>query len=103
MVDGCTWKCIWYLDCKQLFGGLGQNFMNPALGARCFLLISFTSQMTTFVYDGVTGATPLALLKSGKAVNSMDMLIGTIPGTIGETSVIANYHWSNLLNFNGNY
>ena len=34
---------------KQLFGGLGQNFMNPALGARCFLLISFTSQMTTFV------------------------------------------------------
>lgn len=74
---------------KQLFGGLGQNFMNPALGARCFLLISFTSQMTTFVYDGVTGATPLALLKSGKAVNSMDMLIGTIPGTIGETSVIA--------------
>lgn len=58
---------------KQLFGGLGQNFMNPALGARCFLLISFTSQMTTFVYDGVTGATPLALLKSGKAVNSMDM------------------------------
>ena len=74
---------------KQLFGGLGQNFMNPALGARCFLLISFTSQMTTFVYDGVTGATPLALLKSGKAVDSMDMLIGTIPGTIGETSVIA--------------
>ena len=74
---------------KMLFGGLGQNFMNPALGARCFLLISFTSQMTTFVYDGVTGATPLALLKSGKAVNSMDMLIGTIPGTIGETSVIA--------------
>ena len=49
----------------------------------------FTSQMKTFVYDGVTGATPLALLKSGKAVNSMDMLIGTIPGTIGETSVIA--------------
>ncbi|MCF2681445.1 RnfABCDGE type electron transport complex subunit D [Faecalicatena contorta] len=74
---------------KQLFGGLGQNFMNPALGARCFLLISFTSQMTTFVYDGVTGPTPLAVLKSGEAVNSMDMLIGTIPGTIGETSVIA--------------
>ena len=45
---------------KQLFGGLGQNFMNPALGARCFLLISFTGRMTTFVYDGVTSATPLA-------------------------------------------
>ena len=74
---------------KQLFGGLGQNFMNPALGARCFLLLSFTSQMTSFVYDGVTGATPLAQLKAGNTVNTMDMLIGRIPGTIGETSVIA--------------
>ena len=74
---------------KQLFGGLGQNFMNPALGARCFLLISFTGQMTSFVYDGVTGPTPLALLKEGSAVNTMNMLIGTIPGKIGETSVIA--------------
>jgi len=74
---------------KQLFGGLGQNFMNPALGARCFLLISFTGQMTRFVYDGTTGATPLAVLKEGGTVDSMDMLIGTIPGTIGETSVIA--------------
>lgn len=74
---------------KQLFGGMGQNFMNPALGARCFLLISFTSQMTTFVYDGVTGPTPLAQLKSGETVDSMSMLLGRIPGTIGETSVIA--------------
>ena len=74
---------------KQLFGGLGQNFMNPALGARCFLLISFTGQMTTFIYDGVSGPTPLALLKSGESVDSMKMLLGTIPGTIGETSVIA--------------
>lgn len=74
---------------KQLFGGLGQNFMNPALGARCFLLISFTGRMTYFVYDGVTGATPLAELKAGEVVNTMDMLIGNIRGTIGETSVIA--------------
>ena len=76
---------------KQLFGGLGQNFMNPALGARCFLLISFAGQMTKFVYDGETGPTPLAYLKEGalSSVNSMDMLIGRIPGTIGETSVIA--------------
>lgn len=74
---------------KQLFGGLGQNFMNPALGARCFLLISFTGPMTRFIYDGVTGPTPLALLKGGEAVDTMDMLIGTVPGTIGETSVIA--------------
>lgn len=74
---------------KQLFGGLGQNFMNPALGARCFLLISFTGQMTTFIYDGVSGSTPLAMLKEGQAVDSMSMLMGRIPGTIGETSVIA--------------
>ena len=76
---------------KQLFGGLGQNFMNPALGARCFLMISFAGQMTTFVYDGVTGPTPLSYVKEGALdqVNTMDMLIGTIPGTIGETSVIA--------------
>ena len=38
---------------KQLFGGLGQNFMNPALAARCFLLISFTGRMTSFTYDGI--------------------------------------------------
>ena len=74
---------------KQLFGGLGQNFMNPALGARCFLLISFAGPMTKFVYDGVSGPTPLATLKYGGSVDSMKMLIGTIPGTIGETSVIA--------------
>jgi len=74
---------------KQLFGGLGQNFMNPALGARCFLLISFTGRMTTFTYDGVTGATPLAALKAGETVNVMDMFLGKTGGTIGETSVIA--------------
>lgn len=74
---------------KQLFGGLGQNFMNPALGGRCFLVISFTGTMTRFLYDGVTGPTPLASVKVGEAVNTMDMLLGRIPGTIGETSVIA--------------
>lgn len=74
---------------KQLFGGLGQNFMNPALAGRCFLLICFSARMTYFVYDGVTGPTPLANLKAGEAVNTMDMLLGNIRGTIGETSVIA--------------
>ena len=74
---------------KQLFGGLGQNFMNPALAARCFLRICFTGRMTYFVYDGVTGPTPLANLKAGEAVNTMDMLFGFTRGTIGETSVIA--------------
>lgn len=74
---------------KMMFGGLGQNFMNPALGARCFLLVSFAGTMTSFTYDGVTGATPLALLKNGESVDTMKMLIGTTAGTIGETSVIA--------------
>lgn len=77
---------------KQLFGGLGQNFMNPALGARCFLLLSFTSRMTTFVYDGVTTATPLAVLKSTgdiSQVSILDMFLGNTAGTIGETSAAA--------------
>lgn len=82
---------------KQLFGGLGQNFMNPALGARCFLLISFTGRMTNFVYDGISSATPLAIIRSNvqsgnallSGVNTMDMLVGNIGGTIGETSVLA--------------
>lgn len=75
---------------KQLYGGLGQNFMNPALAARCFLLISFTGRMTTFTYDGVSGATPLALLKSGEETACVTtMFLGNIAGTIGETSVLA--------------
>ena len=73
---------------KMLFGGLGQNFMNPALGGRVFLLISFAATMTNFEYDGVASATPLALLKNGEAVNTLDMLIGRCGGTIGETSAI---------------
>lgn len=74
---------------KQLFGGLGQNFMNPALAARCFLLISFTGRMTTFTYDAVTTATPLANLKAGEAVDVLSMFLGTSAGTIGETSALA--------------
>ena len=75
---------------KMLFGGLGQNFMNPALGARCFLLISFTSIMTNFDCDAYTGATPLAVIKSGEgSVEMMNMIIGRTAGTIGETSAIA--------------
>ena len=87
---------------KQLFGGLGQNFMNPALAARCFLMISFAGKMTDFsvsdsfkgAVDGVTGATPLAALRdhgfvAGSSVPIKNLLIGNIQGTIGETSVIA--------------
>ena len=74
---------------KMLFGGLGQNFMNPALAARCFLLISFPVIMTDFTCDAYTGATPLAALKAGESVNVLDMIIGKTAGTIGETSMIA--------------
>ena len=64
--------------------------MNPALGARCFLIISFTSIMTNFDCDAYTGATPLAVIKSGEgSVELLDMVIGRISGTIGETSMIA--------------
>lgn len=78
---------------KMLFGGLGQNFMNPALGARCFLLLAFTGPMTSFAtvpLDGTTSATPLSYLADGGLYdNTMAMFTGRIAGTIGETSVIA--------------
>lgn len=83
---------------KQLFGGLGQNFMNPALGARCFLVISFASIMTNFSTDinylfskpdVVTSATPMAMVKSGVVTNWFDMLVNTHAGCIGEVSAIA--------------
>ena len=77
---------------KQLYGGLGQNWMNPALAARCFLLISFAGSMTRFtdpVTDAVAGATPLAVIKDGGAYDLASMFIGKIPGTIGEISTIA--------------
>lgn len=75
---------------KQVFGGIGQNFMNPALAGRVFLFLSFSQQMTTFAYDGITGATPLKQLKdSGEVTGLMDMFLGTEAGTIGETSALA--------------
>ena len=81
---------------KQCFGGLGHNFMNPALAARCFLLISWPVAMTTFIapfagVDAVASATPLAALKEGAttAPALYDMFIGNIGGSMGETSVLA--------------
>ena len=82
---------------KQLFGGLGQNIMNPALAARCFLLLSFTGQMTNFtaggglvkLVDTVSGATPLAAVKAGEKVDLLSLFLGNTQGTIGETSALA--------------
>ena len=74
---------------KLLFGGLGQNFMNPALAARCLMLISFPAAMTAFDCDAYTGATPLAVLKEGGEVDVFRMAAGFTGGTIGETSMIA--------------
>lgn len=74
---------------KMLFGGIGQNIMNPALAARCFLLISFASRMTDFSVDGVSSATPLAVLKSGGSVDLLDAFLGFKTGCIGEVSILA--------------
>lgn len=74
---------------KMLFGGIGQNFMNPALAARCFLLISFTGRMSTFTVDGVASATPLAVLKDGGSVDLLTVFLGFHGGCIGEVSALA--------------
>lgn len=90
---------------KQFFGGIGQNFMNPALAARAFLLASWPNIMSTYVLpgaDAVSGATPLSLMKYGADASAsatvaeaaqemptlMDMFIGNIGGSIGETSAL---------------
>ncbi|MBQ3427807.1 MAG: RnfABCDGE type electron transport complex subunit D [Clostridia bacterium] len=80
---------------KQMFGGLGKNFMNPALGARCFMLIAWTGAMTTFrepLVDAVSSATPLAVMKDGAEgtlPTLMQCFIGLKAGTIGEVSALA--------------
>lgn len=78
---------------KEFFGGIGSNFMNPALGARAALVASWPSIMATYVNtDGITSATPLALIKSGSGVESLPslarMFIGDIGGSLGETSAL---------------
>lgn len=79
---------------KQFFGGIGQNFINPALAARAFLLAAYPTAMTNFVtnIDAATGATPLALIKQGQIENLpsfMDAFVGNIGGCIGEVSALA--------------
>jgi Na+-transporting NADH:ubiquinone oxidoreductase subunit B len=89
---------------KEVFGGTGMNVFNPALVARAFLFFSYPGWMTgdqvwiaglakgQHIVDGFSGATPLALCAAGettKIPSFMQMFIGTIPGSIGETSTLA--------------
>ena len=75
---------------KMFFGGIGQNFMNPALAGRCFLMISFTARMTDFSYaDAVSSATPLAEMRAGNIPELLQLFIGNHGGTIGEVSSAA--------------
>jgi electron transport complex protein RnfD len=76
---------------KELFGGIGSNFMNPALAARAALVASWPGIMSSYINpDGMSSATPLAILKSGgTALPSIQrMFIGDIGGALGETSAI---------------
>jgi len=78
---------------KQLFGGLGQNFANPAITGRVILLVSFAGKMTDWTTgypDAVSGATPLASLAAGSELPSkLDLFLGNIGGCLGETSKLA--------------
>lgn len=83
---------------KEVFGGTGMNFMNPALVARAFLFFAYPSQMSGDMAwicdmpDGVTGATPLGEMLAGATLpvaSVCDMIYGFVPGSVGETSIIA--------------
>ncbi len=81
---------------KQLFGGIGYNFANPAITARVVMLIAFAGTMTTWAApnftigaDVVSGATPLAIMKDGSSYSLINLFIGTVGGSMGETSALA--------------
>ena len=84
---------------KMTFGGLGKNPFNPALVGRVFLLIAYPVQMTTWPlpvngsFDVLSGATPLAAVKQGLAgpgaIGVQEMLLGNIPGSLGEVAALA--------------
>lgn len=78
---------------KQCFGGIGQNFINPALAGRALLVASWPVRMTSSAFaDATTSATPLALIKSGVTEglpSYMDLFLGNITGSIGEVSALA--------------
>ena len=97
---------------KEVFGGSGMNFLNPALVARAFLFFSYPTHMSgdkvwiaddLWGSDAIAGATPMGELATGirPSASALDMLIGTIPGSTCETSVIAIALGAFLLLFTG--
>ena len=97
---------------KEVFGGTGMNFLNPALVARAFLFFAYPTRMSgdsvwiandLWGTDAITGATPLGELAAGMhpSASALDMLIGIIPGSTCETSVIAIVLGAALLLFTG--
>lgn len=72
---------------KCFFGGLGHNFMNPALAGRCFLLLSFSGVMADYSVDGISSATPLEMLAAGETVNVTEAFLGFGGGVIGSSIV----------------
>lgn len=79
---------------KQLFGGLGQNFANPAITARIVLMVSFPGAMTNWIapgeaYDAVSSATPLALGDGAELPSYLDLFLGNVGGCLGETCALA--------------
>lgn len=93
-IIGCFFSIV---IVKQIYGGLGRNIANPAIVGRIVLLLSFTTQMTTWPkahtmgYDAATGATPLGMLSEGtlKTLPLKDEILGTIGGSMGEMSAVA--------------
>lgn len=98
-VIGCV---VAIIVAKMIFGGIGQNFVNPALGGRAFLVLSWTAAMTTWTIpgqslslfgdnvDALTSATPMVQLQAGTMPNAslFDMFIGQTGGCLGETSAL---------------
>ena len=76
---------------KQVFGGIGNNIFNPALVARAVLMVSWAAHMTGWIrpVDLTTAATPLAIVAQGGQVSFLNLFVGSIPGSLGETSAFA--------------
>lgn len=87
----CIGSIVAIILVKQIFGGIGCNFMNPALAARAFILAAWPETISIFQLDGVTTATPLSILKGGEGnlPSLSDAFLGNIPGCIGEVSALA--------------